>query len=192
MSVRYTNIMCSLKRLTIVLSYIRAPTLTYTQQLESRIRALEAENAQLRRNNKSSNTSGPATGISIDTGTTTKSSETVSLPAHADEPSDASVDVLVGGFDGLKLDDRGVTTYHGATSFFHLLSSSRLPTSATLPSRDLDSDGLLAFGYGHLDLDSDLDSRGTGLAGQEKRQRLVRNAWHQRELETMSQIPVRR
>lgn len=73
---------------------------------------------------------------------------------------------LAGTFRGLKLDERGVLTYHGATSFFHLPSEyagheSGAPNSAH-PENPLSG----------------------------RRERLVNNAWQQRALEDLSEIPV--
>lgn len=67
-------------------------------------------------------------------------------------------------FRGLKVDDRGGITYHGTTSFFNL-PSDRLPAgSEYLASTDTDV---------------------------QRRERLVNNAWQQRALENLSDIPVR-
>lgn len=69
-------------------------------------------------------------------------------------------------FDGLKLDDKGVTTYHGSTSFFHFLDGlGHTPSS----------------GDGETERDRD-----------ESKQSLKHNAWHQREKELNSQVPVSR
>ena len=68
------------------------------------------------------------------------------------------------GFRGLKIDDRGGITYHGTTSFFNL-PSDRLPVGS--------------------------DYMATNDSNIQRRERLVNNAWHQRALENLSDIPVR-
>lgn len=73
---------------------------------------------------------------------------------------------LVRSFGGLKVDDRGGITYHGTTSFFNLPSDR--PPAAAAPA------DLLALA------DTDV----------QRRERLVNNAWQQRALENMSEIPV--
>lgn len=72
-------------------------------------------------------------------------------------------------FEGLKLDDEGSITYHGATSFFQLPSDvahveSPPADNANSPEHDME--------------------------GEQRRERLVYNAWQQRALETLSDIPV--
>ncbi|GJN70202.1 hypothetical protein PLICBS_004255 [Purpureocillium lilacinum] len=66
------------------------------------------------------------------------------------------------GFRGLKIDDRGGITYHGTTSFFNL-PSDRLPVGS--------------------------DYMATNDSNIQRRERLVNNAWHQRALENLSDIP---
>lgn len=70
-------------------------------------------------------------------------------------------------FRGLKMDDKGGITYHGATSFFQLPGErgAATPTANTfLPLTEVDV---------------------------QRRERLVNNAWQQRALENLSDIPVR-
>lgn len=66
-------------------------------------------------------------------------------------------------FKGLKVDDKGAITYHGSTSFF------QLPSDRPSGSRDQQS---------------------TSDQAMQRRERLVANAWQQRALENMSDIPV--
>ncbi|OAA32330.1 hypothetical protein AAL_01662 [Moelleriella libera RCEF 2490] len=73
-----------------------------------------------------------------------------------------------GSFKSLKIDDKGSITYHGATSFFNLPS-------------DRNGSGFSDLAF--LNPSSDADSQ--------HRERLVSNAWHQRALENLSDIPVR-
>lgn len=67
-------------------------------------------------------------------------------------------------FKGLKVDDKGAITYHGSTSFF------QLPGDRPSGARDQQS---------------------TSNQAMQRRERLVANAWQQRALENMSDIPVR-
>ncbi|KAG5998352.1 hypothetical protein E4U54_002216 [Claviceps lovelessii] len=69
-------------------------------------------------------------------------------------------------FKSLKVDDKGSITYHGATSFFNLPS---------------DRNGSAASVLSHLTSTSDIDSQ--------RRERLISNAWHQRAMENLSEIP---
>ena len=64
---------------------------------------------------------------------------------------------------GLKIDDKGGITYHGPTSLFHLPSDRDNVQNDYLASVDTDA---------------------------HRRERLVSNAWHQRALENLSDIPV--
>jgi hypothetical protein len=73
-------------------------------------------------------------------------------------------------FGGLKLDDKGVITYHGSTSFFQSFSH-HFDDGGSSPSQAGSSP------RAHLE-------------GAEKRERLVNNAWQQRALESLTQIPV--
>lgn len=64
---------------------------------------------------------------------------------------------------GLKIDEKGGITYHGATSLFHLPSDRDKNKTDSLSSIDSDA---------------------------HRRERLVTNAWHQRAMENLSDIPV--
>lgn len=64
---------------------------------------------------------------------------------------------------GLKIDDKGGITYHGPTSLFHLPSERDTAQKDFLSSVDTDA---------------------------HRRERLVTNAWHQRAMENLSDIPV--
>ncbi|PHH92546.1 hypothetical protein CDD83_6944 [Cordyceps sp. RAO-2017] len=66
-------------------------------------------------------------------------------------------------FRGLKIDDKGGITYHGTTSFFNL-PSDRFPAGCPDMLAPTDTDV-------------------------QRRERLVHNAWQQRALENMSEIP---
>ena len=66
---------------------------------------------------------------------------------------------------GLKMEDRGGLAYHGATNFVHLPASDRnTGGNKFLPLTDVNFN---------------------------RRERLVNNAWQQRALENLSDIPVR-
>lgn len=81
-------------------------------------------------------------------------------PHHFESQDEESVSE---SFKGLKVDDKGAITYHGSTSFF------QLPSDRPSGSRDQQS---------------------TSDQAMQRRERLVANAWQQRALENMSDIPV--
>jgi hypothetical protein len=86
------------------------------------------------------------------------------LPAPArSTPDDKAVSNR--GFRGFKIDDNGAITYHGATSFF------QLPGETAMAGEDQSTA-------------TDTNVR--------RRERLVHNAWQQRALENLSEIPVSR
>ncbi|KZL80088.1 fungal specific transcription factor [Colletotrichum incanum] len=80
-------------------------------------------------------------------------------PHHFESQDEESVSE---SFKGLKVDDKGAITYHGSTSFF------QLPGDRPSGSRDHQSTSDHAI---------------------QRRERLVANAWQQRALENMSDIP---
>lgn len=132
----------------------RNPTLSYTQRLEQRIKELEDQVAHYQKSPpsthpSSSHSSPPSFG---------------SHDAHASGIRHSSDDSgVVRRFRGLKMDDHGNTTYHGATSFFHLPSDRMAGSNSFLPLTDNNV---------------------------QRRERLVHNAYQQRVLENMSEIPV--
>ncbi|GKT63896.1 fungal specific transcription factor [Colletotrichum tofieldiae] len=81
-------------------------------------------------------------------------------PHHFESQDEESVSE---SFKGLKVDDKGAITYHGSTSFF------QLPGDRPSGSRDHQS---------------------TSDHAMQRRERLVANAWQQRALENMSDIPT--
>ncbi|KUI63280.1 Nitrogen assimilation transcription factor nirA [Cytospora mali] len=128
------------------------PTLSYTQRLEERIKELEDQLAKSQSQPASQQQGAPSDRLP-------SSSHDSSHPGHEFGEG------LAGTFKGLKLDEKGVLTYHGATSFFHLPSEYGRHDSET-PGPNHPEDPL----YG-------------------KRERLVNNAWQQRALEDLSEIP---
>lgn len=134
----------------------RNPTLSYTQRLEERIKELEDQVSKARFQPPSSSSQPQQI-----------SSESLAPTSHDGSfLGRESGEGLAGTFRGLKLDERGVLTYHGATSFFHLPSEyagfeSGAPNSSH-PENPLSG----------------------------RRERLVNNAWQQRALEDLSEIPV--
>lgn len=133
-------------------SLLRNPTLSYTQRLEERIKELEEQLAR-------SQSTTPSQQV-------TPSDRLPSSSRDSSQPGHEFGEGLAGTFKGLKLDEKGVLTYHGATSFFHLPSEYGRHDSDT-PGPPHPEDPL----YG-------------------KRERLVNNAWQQRALEDLSEIPV--
>lgn len=71
-------------------------------------------------------------------------------------------------FRSLKIDDKGSITYHGATSFFNLPSDRTGPGPSDMPFLNPSSS------------DTDL----------QRRERLIHNAWHQRAMENLNEVPV--
>lgn len=127
--------------------------MSYTQRLERRIKDLEEQLAYLSKSPSSAPVSSPQSNSSATAG-----------PSRERRLSKVQDDSNISrSFSGLKVDDKGRITYHGATSFFQLpgdQQSSRIETSAI----------------------SETD--------REKRDRLVNNAWQQRALENLSETPV--
>lgn len=126
--------------------YKLPPTLSYTQKLESRVEELERLVLQLQIPPAKEASGSPQPG--------------------SPKPRSGLPPV---SFEGLKFDNQGSITYHGATSFFHL------PNAAS----DKPSTGIVS------------DDPSASLDGERIRQKLVRNAWHQRALETFAETPVR-
>ncbi|OBT46304.1 hypothetical protein VE00_02727 [Pseudogymnoascus sp. WSF 3629] len=124
--------------------YKLPPTLSYTQKLESRVEELERLVSQLQIPPAKEASGSPQPG--------------------SPKPRSGLPPV---SFEGLKFDNQGSITYHGATSFFHL------PNAAS----DKPSTGIVS------------DDPSASLDGERIRQKLVSNAWHQRALETFAETP---
>lgn len=135
----------------------RPPTLSYTQRLEQRIQELESEVRRLQTTGDSEADPGPSRTIRSASGEA-EGSTTDSLENN-----------IAGRFGGLKLDDKGIVTYHGSTSFFQDSTDQFIQEFYPL-NRTPNSESLAE--------------------GSEVRDRLVSNAWEQRALETLSGIPV--
>lgn len=127
------------------------PTLSYTQRLERRIQELEQQLTGF----QAPHVAGP-------------SSITSAPSPYSHRSSDAIDDGITSGFRGLKLDDKGVITYHGAASFFQLAGEGEINSISSGSSQSPPAS-----------VDVDLD----------RRDRLVTNAWQQRALENLSAIP---
>ncbi|KAF6829546.1 C6 transcription factor [Colletotrichum musicola] len=135
------------------------PTLSYTSRLEQRIKDLESQLAAARAHVHAPGPSEPSRTSSPSLGPSTAGQSPMTDSHHAESQDDESVSE---SFKGLKVDDRGGITYHGATSFF------QLPNDRPLGSRDPAASSEQAV---------------------QRRERLVANAWQQRALENMSEIP---
>lgn len=87
------------------------------------------------------------------------------------QPTEQLKQRLSGSYDGLKVDEKGVITYHGATSFFQAITGN--------PAKGPENE--------------EQDEAGSSRSAQDmdRRQRLVNNAWHSRALECFTNIPVR-
>jgi hypothetical protein len=142
----------------------RNPTLSYTQRLEKRVRELEEQLAEAR---KEIDKPKPLPPSSVG------SPEAPSFTSHGSGHggSDHGEDGLIGSFMGLKLDDKGVITYHGSTSFFQLLDDNATATQSQLKQEAQPFET-------------------TEEPEISRRERLVSNAWQQRALEDLSAVPV--
>ncbi|KAL2843703.1 fungal-specific transcription factor domain-containing protein [Aspergillus pseudoustus] len=130
------------------------PTLSYTERLENRVKELE-EYVSLTQGN----------GYAAPNGRTEQPPTMTALPAVL--PRTLAKRTYSEAFKGLKVDPKGGVTYHGATSFF------QLPTS-TMDEAPGVQDG----GPSHM-----LDE------GNQRKEKLVSNAWHQRALESFLETP---
>ena len=137
----------------------RNPTLSYTQRLENRIKELEEQVASYAKSpistHPSSSHSSPPSLSSYDAVT--------SAPAPAPAARLPTEEPVQRRFRGMKLDDRGAITYHGATSFFHIPTERNTGGNKFLPLTEVNV---------------------------QRRERLVSNAWQQRAIENLSEIPV--
>lgn len=134
--------------------YKLSPTLTYTERLENQVKELKLLISQLQ---------SPSTVPTLE-------APGPSHPALQSPPTPSEVSKIAGSFEGLKFDDKGAITYHGATSFFQLLKTPT--TQEQYPN---------GSPWG---VPTDLDDMGL------RRERLVNNAWQQRALESVSETPV--
>jgi hypothetical protein len=146
----------------------RNPTLSYTQRLENRIKELEDQVARISKSpsstRASSSHSSPPSFSHQDALPAPAAAAAAAPRYQVDEPAVAR------RFRGLKMDDKGAITYHGATSFFHLPTERPEP-----PQRNTSAP---SGGNNFLPLT------------EVRRERLVSNAWQQRALENLSEIPV--
>lgn len=122
--------------------YKLSPTLSYTQTLENRIRELEKLVGNTQIQYPSAN--------------------------HLPRPTTPT---LSAPFKGLKVDECGAITYHGATSFFNL------PNASTSLA---DEASVKATWGKSMSIDE----------GERRKEKLVHNAWQQRALEAFSETPV--
>lgn len=136
--------------------YNLSPTLSYTQKLEKRVKELEDLISQLQK----------VPDVSVPRGSLITDQATTQYDAAS---RDTTVPELSGTFEGLKFDDKGGITYHGATGFFHLPK----------PTTSLNHPGNIPWEI----------SVGLNQEGQRK-ERLVNNAWQQRALENLAETPV--
>ncbi|KAK8070207.1 C6 transcription factor [Apiospora phragmitis] len=136
-----------------------APTLSYTERLEQRIKELENEVQRLKGSH----------GDEAEAQTPKTPEDASVSESSGRQPTDQLKQRLSGSYDGLKVDDKGVITYHGATSFFQAMAGD--------PSKGPDNE--------------EQDDAGSSRSAQDmdRRQRLVNNAWHQRALECFTNIP---
>lgn len=134
-----------------ICEYKLSPTLSYTQKLEKRVQELEEALSIAQANGSSAVTAEQYP------------SNTVLSTTSAQKGT------YLGPIKGLKVDEKGAVTYHGATSFFQLPI---MDLNEALPARN-----------GCFSETLDDDNR--------RREKLVHNAWQQRALEGSLETPVR-
>jgi len=164
--------------------YLLAPTISYTQKLENRVRELEGLlEGRGGRGKGTGDGTGTGSGILEKSGEGREEvegdgAESGVLENLKFEEKEKGKGMLMshdglGTFDGLKRDEKGGITYHGATSFFQLPS----PVGRN-PNERSGRGGGMHPGF--------LEAAGGG----ERKERLVNNAWQQRAMETFSETPV--
>jgi len=139
---------------------VRAPTLSYTERLERRVQQLEAQLSQSQ-GSVASSSNDPAAGSPSAASSSALSPGTAASGGHAAR------------IEGLKVDDKGMITYHGSTSFFQAVSS-HAEAETRQQEHDQNAGGDVAQASRDI----------------ERRERLVNNAWQQRMMESYSGIPV--
>ncbi|KAK6821852.1 fungal-specific transcription factor domain-containing protein [Apiospora arundinis] len=139
--------------------YKLAPTLSYTERLEQRIKELESEVQRLKGTH----------GNEAEAQTPETPEDASVSESSSRQPTDQLKQRLSGSYDGLKVDEKGVITYHGATSFFQAISGN--------PSKGPENE------------EHDEANSSKSAQDMDRRQRLVNNAWHQRALEHFTNIP---
>ncbi len=93
----------------------RNPTLSYTQRLENKIKELERQLSAVK--TEVAQLEG-STRLSVSSpGTSSSPARPEQSPEAGEEAGEES---LAGSLSGMKIDDNGVITYHGNTSFFQL------------------------------------------------------------------------
>lgn len=143
----------------IVRLFCRAPTLSYTKQLESRVAQLEDALTKLRATQSSSEAAELRKGSSP---ASTAASASPSVPYRIAEEDEGSEQDLAQDFEGLKVENDGRISFHGPTSLFQL-PGGMLPESSSTA---------------HL----------AGEIGARK-ERLINNAWRERAFEQLAAMP---
>ena len=136
--------------------YKLSPTISYTQKLENKVNELEHLVSELQK-------------LPVGSIQKTSLSPRHGMLQNISTPGESTIPELSGTFEGLKFDDKGGVTYHGATSFF------QLPTPTTQEDHPRSIPWEILGGPDE---------------GNPRKQRLVNNAWQQRALETLSETPV--
>lgn len=132
------------------------PTLSYTEKLEARVRELEKSLRMSKTQSQPSDAGSPMSQTSP---------RNLSPPLPTLNPNSRTST----SFQGLKRDNKGGITYHGATSLFNLPSASSARQA---------EDGATEIMAPPLD------------ENERRKERLVESAWQQRALENLSEIPV--
>ena len=161
--------------------YLLAPTISYTQKLENRVRELEGllEGREAGDGGPSKENGGRGGNEGGEGDASLSGLQAASGVVKFEEKGKGKGGLMstshdgLGTFDGLKRDEKGGITYHGATSFF------QLPTPVSRNSNERSGRG----GGVHPGF---LEAAGGG----DRKERLVNNAWQQRAMETFSETPV--
>lgn len=144
--------------------------MSYTERLERRVQQLEA---QLQSQSQGSVASGSNIDPTVASPSATSSGAALSPGTAASGGGAGGGHAAAARIEGLKVDDRGMITYHGSTSFFQAVSS-HAEAETRQQEQDQNAGGDVAQASRDL----------------ERRERLVNNAWQQRIMESYSGIPV--
>lgn len=143
----------------------RAPTLSYTKQLETRVAQLEDALSRARSQPSSSEAELRKAGSPASTGGSSTSAAGGGGVLHRmKDEENASEQDLAQDFEGLQVENDGRISFHGPTSLFQLPGGA-VPEASGASSQ-------LAMGIGA------------------RKERLINNAWRERAFEQLAAMPV--